>query len=159
MVYSTLYSFRVVRLFLEDLRVEQVKTDIKPCAVLALSGDFLFTGGRCIQFVNMKTMEIAEVMEFDDLVVKISSKGKWCACILASNRVLVFKEASLVCELPILEKAVTAIGFGHRKRLYLTTEDNFLHGYNLKTQEPDPYTHKYGHKLPTNFVNEVNKVI
>ncbi|CAG9317589.1 unnamed protein product [Blepharisma stoltei] len=160
LVYSTLYSFKVIQLSLEELKAEYIKTNIKPCSELALSGDFLFTGGKSMQFVNIKTMEIIDVMEFhEDLVVKMNSKGKWCAVILASNRVLVFKEAALICELPRLEKSITAVGFGHRKRLYLVTEDNFLHGYNMKTQEPDPYTHKYGHKLPKNFLNEANKVI
>lgn len=157
--YSTLYCFRLISLDLETYEVQYTSTDLLPSSVISFSEGILYTGYTDLYTLHLKSLKTTHVHKFNSFAIKICSEGSYACVLLNTNKLNIYKNSEFLFNLPVVEKLITGIGFGYHKTLYAICEDNMLYGYNLKTQELDNYTSKYGHRFPKNFMNEVNRTI
>ena len=158
-VFSTMKQAKLVLLDPETLTLKSERTQLKPFSEVCVSAEHLFTGYKHLSYTNMNTQETLQITELKEVVTRLVAQGKWCSALLNNNRILICKEGNLVCELPTFASAVTSLGFGFKKKVFVSTEENTLYGFNLKTQDVEPYTHKFAHKFPSNFLKEVNRTI
>ena len=154
-----MYNFRLLEIDLESFVINYVKTDLLPCSVLEFSSGNLYTGHKDLYSFSLKTMTNTHVYKFSSIATKIVCENDYCCVVLRNNEAFVFKNSKILFALPVVNSVITAVGFGAKHNLFVVTENNALHGYNLKTQENDNFTSKYSGRLPKNFLKEVNRTI
>ena len=130
-----------------------------PSTVISFTEEGLFSGYTELYFLKLKTMKLLNIHKFSHFATKICSEGTNCCVLLSNNQINIYKNYQFVFSLPVLERLITALTFGFHKNIYLITEDNILHGYNIKTQQPEKYTSQYSYRFPKTFLNEVNRTV
>ena len=158
---STILKFRLLSFNCDTCEVEYIETQIDPCSVMAFTGtgDGLYTAYTSLFTVNLKTYCATVIHSFDSFATKICCEGAACAVLLRNNQINVYKSHRFLFTLPAFEMVVTALNFGPHKSIYLFTEDNYMHGYSIKTQSPEMFTSKYSSRFPRNFSNEANRIV
>lgn len=154
--YSTLRHFKLYKYSSDGPTMEPVDTDVEPCSVMSWRGEVLYTGHTALYSYNTRTATSKKIYEFASVIRMIHTYKNVCAVVGVDNEVSIFKKDNFYCKLPQLPCTINALTFTI-KSVYLITEDNKLHGFMLKNQEPDDYIKQFGSQIPKNFLNEVNR--
>lgn len=159
--YSSVYDFRLLGLNIDTFEIDFLDLQVPACSVLAFSdpNDQLYTAYTSLYFISLKTLLVQKIHDFSHFATKIACEGSACCVLLQNNQINIYKNKNFLFTLPTLEKAVSALNFGPHKSVFLVTEDNIMHGFNLKTQGPETFTSKYSCRFPKNYLNEINRTI
>lgn len=156
--YATVFATRIVKVSADDLLVEFVEEKFKGCNVMAFGEEHLFAAFNEYFTINLNNFDVSVFYRFDSVATRLAIDGIYSAVLIKSNKVYVFKHNKLIFQLPAIDRPITAMALAHNS-IFIATEDNCFQGFSCKTQQLENFSSKYFNRIPSNFTNDINRII